>query len=655
MNKKLKLYFLILIFILLLVIIFLVGLLSSTGNTLLFYPLAASGLTIIITVIIAISVNEGGDYISADSKNIQFILNNEVCTFGTVGLIILDPNGTIIWINKYIRLLLKKKYIGVNINKIINKDILKKLYSSKICNVTVEQRHYEVKYIPEYNSILLRDKTVQNSLAKSNIDESLAIGLINLENLNAIVNNLPEKNKISVSENVYGELIRWSEKAKFFLQKFEEDRYIIVSNRKGIMEGLKKKIFDQLISKVSKSFERNNLNSNILIGISFGLSEPDILFEESEECIKMAMNRGGDQAVIRDCNKLEYIFIGGEKLGNAVFNRTDLKIFSRQFKKIILDSNNVLITGHRWADYDALGSALGIYYLCKEIYNKETKIIIGLDTIDKQTLQYLKEQIPKKEFKKIYLVKEDLKNYITANTLLIVLDTNLKERTEVENSLNEFSNIVVIDHHNVSKNYIDDSKASYIDVHKSSTCEIISEILNNLLLTSQIKKVPQWTLDILLTGIILDTNNFKSKVNNRTFFVSNLLLSWGSNLETANKLLENPYNETIIKNQIISTLFECRKGYYIAYGKDNLKINRATIGLTAQEIVEIKGVNASFVVCYDKTDNVYVSCRSISSEINVQLIAEKLGGGGSFNSAAIQFNGATIKEVIQNLINQIET
>ena len=616
--------------------------------------LGMSVLSLVTWTLVTIRVQKNLYVRDLNVENTQLLINDAAFSFGALGVIIFNSENVIIWMNRYIYQLLQKKYVGKKISKLINLSDFGRINSNKTARIRIEGHLYEAKYVTEYNVILIRNKEIENSLATTNFDQSLGIGIVNLDNLNNNFINLPERDKIFISDNIYGQLIRWGEKNELFLKKTDADQYMIISNTRNLKKAIENNEFDEIIQEINTVFEEKNINSNISFGISFGLSEPDILHEEALECLEMATSRGGGQAVIRDCNKSDHIFIGGEKLGKLSFTGSDLKIFSRQLKTIIANKKRVLITGHKWADYDAIGSSLGIYHLCNDVYKKETKIILDSKMLDVQTFNYLKAQIPKNEYKKIYLKPTELSKYISRDTLLIVLDTNLKERTEVEEYVNEFADVVIIDHHNVSKDYISDATANYIDIYRSSTSEIVSEILNNLLLTSQIKKAPQWTLDILLSGIILDTNNFKVRVNKRTFFVSNLLLSWGANLDIANKLLENPYDETLIKNEIMATLLKIKEGVYIAHGKDDVKIDRAVIGLTAQEITEIKDVKASFVVCNDKNNNVYVSCRSISPDINVQLIAEKLGGGGSFNSSAIQFKNKTIQEVIDKISHEIK-
>ena len=521
-------------------------------------------------------------------------------------------------------------------------NINKKIY--KINGVVVKRRRDKRKNGQEYMlNLYFIDETKYNNLFDKYNNSKTCIGLAMIDNYEDIIQRALPEEKLEILANIEKELIEWINGNGGLLIKTESDSFVFVFERQYLNEFEKDKF--GILDRVKKIKTSNDIQITLSLSICNDGKNDYEKYKSALAGMDIVLGRGGDQAIVRKEDKIK--FYGGKTLEVEKITKVKARTISASIAKAIKEADNVLIMGHSNIDIDALGSALGIYRLVKT-YEKECYIVSEPkgNSLEK-FLNVLKEN-EADNYKNVIIGEDDAEELITENTLLFVLDTNRKSYAEFPNLVDEINKIIVIDHHRKGTDAISDLVVSFHEVYASSTAELVTEIIQYSAETVNLNLIEA---EALYGGIMIDTKDFSFKTGVRTFEAAAYLRKYGvdiirvkkwfqTDLESYNKISEIIKNVEIIENNI---------GIAV-YDKEDKNAN-LMCAKAADELLTISDISASFVMAL-MGDKVCISGRSIG-DVNVQLILEKLGGGGHITLAGAQLEGFTLEDAKAELIIRI--
>ena len=363
------------------------------------------------------------------------------------------------------------------------------------------------------------------------------------------------------------------------------------------------------------------------------------------------MSRGGDQVVVSVFGS-EMEFYGGKTEAQEKRNRVKVRVLADSLISLIRTASDVLVMGHSQMDMDAFGACLGIKSICDRL-SKPCRVVVDMKSTEYKTRGALTASFSKEELDQLIATPKEAESMIKTNTLTIVVDVHTSNMTMAPALLDKSSKVVVIDHHRRAEEYIESPVFNHIDPASSSACEIISEFIKFSSLNPRII-IPPTYATIMLAGIFLDTSYFKSKSTGlRTFEACTILKEFGADNSMADDFLKDEYEEYKVVTDIVSKLEHPAYSVVVATGNETDTLDNATIAKAANRCLTFKGVHASFVIGKVGARDVRVSGRSDGS-INVQLLLEKMGGGGHFSSAAGTFEKTTIKNIKDTLYSVLD-
>ena len=576
-----------------------------------------------------------------------------------IPLVLVETNGNIIWrskkfveefqniditiplnaIVKEIKVDIEKNNTEIEINKQFNID--KKFY--RIRGSILRSRKRDRRKQKEYMlSLYFIDETKYNELFDLYNNSRACIGIAMIDNYDEIVQRvLPEK-KMELLAKIEKEIIDWITKTGGLIIKTERDSFVCVFEQQYLIEFEKEKF--NVLDKV-KTIDQDGKNP---ITLSIAISnEGKSNYEKYKSALAgmdIVLGRGGDQAVVRKDG--QYKFYGGKTIEVEKRTKVKARTISQSISDAITASSNVLIMGHRNIDIDAIGSALGIYRLSKTL-NKECNIVT--EPTGNSLGKFIEVLSEDDEYKDVLVTEEEaLLDLIEENTLLVVVDTHKTSYVEFPDLLEKVDKKIVIDHHRKAPDCIEDAIISFHEVYASSAAELVTEILQY---AQEEITLPLIEAEALYGGIMVDTKNFTFKTGVRTFEAAAYLRKYGvdiikvkkwfqADLESYNLIAEIVRSAEIINDSIAIAVYE----------SDDPNAN-LIIAKAADELLTISDITASFVMT--KIDEkVFISGRSIG-DINVQLILEKLGGGGHITLAGAQLEGFSLEDAKDELIIRI--
>jgi len=529
----------------------------------------------------------------------------------------------------------KEQQKDTNILKTVN--INKKTY--KMMGKFVKSKKYN-KNQKEYMAILyFINETEKIKLQKEYNDSKSCVGIIMIDNYEENMQMLESEEKAQYVAEIDKNIYEWTNDTNGVLIKSDRDRYIYIFEQR-YLEKIKEDKFS-ILDKIKEIDPKQKVQFTLSIAISNEGKNDKDKYKSAQTAMDIVLGRGGDQAVIRQ-NDI-YKFFGGR--AQEVEKRTKVKarVVAHALENLIKESSKVMIMGHTNPDIDAMGSAIGIYRLAKSL-DKNAYIIAS----NPPALQNFRESL-KEEPEDVIITKEVAEENIDEDTLLVVVDTHKVNYVESEEALKKASKIVIIDHHRRSADYIENATLTFQEVYASSAAELVTELLQYAEVNVELKKIEA---EALYAGIMMDTKSFTFKTGVRTFEAAAYLRKCGvdiirvkkwfqSDLESFNKIADIVKKAEIVNDSIAIALCDDTKSKDVSL----------LCAKAADELLTISDVTASFVLG-DTGDKICISGRSIG-DINVQVILEKLGGGGHITLAGAQVEGMTMEEAKQELIIRI--
>lgn len=585
----------------------------------------------------------------------------------SIPYVLVLENGRIIWENDSFQSLVGSKNQEKMLSKIIpslNRSLFPKKetedieieisfndrdYITKMHKISVEEfGNKEVLLdMPEekeyFIAISLRDVTELNAYVKENEEQRLIAGLIYVDNYDEVMDSVEEVRQSLLVALIDRKINQYIGNIDGIVKKLEKDKYFIVIKKKSYFKIQEDKF--SLLEDVKNVNIGNARSATLSIGLGLNTATYAQSYNYARVAIDLALARGGDQAVIKDCHGITYF--GGKKEQTAKNTRVKARVKAEALREFIVSKDEVIVMGHRISDADSLGACIGIYRAAVEL-EKKAHIVINDVT---SAVRPLYDEIAKNKAypKDIFLTSEKVRDYLTDNTMVVVVDTNKKEMTDCPELLKKAKTIAVLDHHRQGSNVIENAVLSYVEPYSSSTCEMVAEVLQYIV---EDIKIPSVEADCLYAGMMIDTRNFMNRTGVRTFEAAAFLRRCGADITRVRKMFRDDMESYRAKAESIRAAEVYRNEYAISVCPSNISSPTVLAAQAANELLDIRGIKASFVMV-EYNGQIFVSARSID-ELNVQVIAEELGGGGHINSAGVQFQFTDMKRAIRMLKGTID-
>ncbi len=466
------------------------------------------------------------------------------------------------------------------------------------------------------------------------------VSIILVDNYEELIKNLTESAISNLNARINEVITTWAEDYHGLLRRLERNRFLLVFEKQDLDRAVEGKF--PLLEEIHEVENPAGLQASI----SLGIGTDGASFEESYNfaalAIEMSLSRGGDQAVIKD--RFNFNFYGGRNRENDHRSKVRSRVTANSLMELIGQSSQVFIMGHRNADLDSVGAAVGIACMCRK-KGKKAHIVIDLERNVADKLLEEIRYVP--EYRDIFISGQEALLLCDNHSTLVVVDTNRPDQVECQPLLEAISKVCVVDHHRRAAEYINPVVVNLHEPFASSASELVTELLQYAVEKSDVLPIEAKSL---MAGIFLDTKSFNVRTGERTFEAAAVLRQWGADTVEVKKLLQNDFQDTMSKYQIIKSARLYRQELAIA--ALTTTTSRALAAQAADELLNISGITASFVL-YPDGDQVMISARSIG-DANVQVILEPLGGGGNTATAGAQMTGCTVKEALDQLVASID-
>lgn len=553
-------------------------------------------------------------------------------------IVILEDGKTIKWHNSNFKELFEaKNLIGKSVNNFITDfsqiDFSKQ--STDPITVDIYDKVYEFyystikreKFDDELTFVYGIDNTSDENIKKIFKDRRLVVLTMYIDNFDDLRQSTKASDRSSLTGEIDRIIMNYFEKYGAMVRKYENDRYMVMIHYDDY-----KKIYDskfKILDLVRDVKKGNSIQPTLSVGVGLSGSKPIDVYEESRISIDIALSRGGDQVVIKEGDNYEYF--GGKSKATEKISKVRSRVISQALKRMVETSSKVFVMGHNNPDMDSFGSALGIYEGIKSI-GKECYFVLNevnkpIENIYNRTVEDLEG------FRENVVTEIKALELMDQGSLVIVTDNHRKNSTEAPSLIDRTEQIVIIDHHRRGNDYIRNATISYIEPYASSASELVTEILNYF---DESFKARVPVAEALLAGLTVDTKNFVYQTGVRTFEAASILKRWGADSIIIKRMFKDDFEIVKYKSEVIADSTVVND--FIAIGHFNREMDGSTLiaSQAADDLLNIKGVKASFVLTRSN-DKIHISGRSLG-DISVQLILERIGGGGHLTSAATQLD-----------------
>ena len=466
------------------------------------------------------------------------------------------------------------------------------------------------------------------------------ISIILIDNYEELTKNLTESAISNMNAKLNDAITQWTDGYNGLLRKLERNRFLFIFEKRDLQRAV-----DDKFSLLESIHEITN-PSGLPASISIGLGVDGANFEEGYDfaalSIEMALSRGGDQAVVKD--RFNFSFYGGRNREADYRSKVRSRVTANSLMELIGQSGHVFVMGHKNADLDAVGAAMGVCCLCRK---RGKRFSIVIDTEKNAAPKLISQIQAEPQYRDCFISGQDALLMADNRSILIVVDTNRPDQVECQPLLEAITKVCVIDHHRRAADYISPVVVNFHEPYASSTAELVTELLQYAVEKNDVLPIEAKSL---MAGICLDTKFFNVRTGERTFEAAAALRRLGADTTEVKLLLQNDFQDTMTKYQIIKSSRLYRQE--IAIAALNNPTSRILAAQAADELLNISGITASFVL-YPEDDQVIISARSIGSA-NVQMILEPLGGGGNTATAGAQVKNADVKEVLDRLVESID-
>lgn len=594
-------------------------------------------------------------YIENLSENVDTATKNAILNL-PFPLVIIDDQGIINWYNMHFSNVFQGEYIldkklssylsGVDIGRILKNGM------EKFRNINIKDKYYDIycnlinvnENSEEKNLIIMYfvDKTDFISLRGKYNDEKSVAAIIMMDNIEEVLKEAEEASRPALVAEVDRRINAWAALNNASVYKYSNVEYMLYFSQKQLT-AMEEKRFD-ILDSIRDINAGNRIPITLSIGVGVNGKNHSELQKSCTSAMDIALGRGGDQAVVKNNEKLS--FYGGKTKAVEKRTRVKARVIAYALKQLIEQSDDVIVMGHEIPDLDCMGAALGIYRCCRGL-NKEAKIV--LSSVNAGIANLWAELQEDEEYADVFVSPQEAFQIFGANTLLVVVDVHRPAFTVQRQLVERAEKIAIIDHHRRGSEFIENAVITYIEPYASSTSELVTELLQYMFEKPKIKQIEA---EALLAGIFIDTKNFSFQTGVRTFEAASYLRKMGADTTLTKQLFQDDLETFLTRAEVVKGAQMFKNNIAISTIPFSAKNPALVAAQAADELLNIKGINASFVLsCIE--DDIFISGRSLG-DINVQVVLEKLGGGGHLSVAGAQLSGLTMEKAIVLLKKAIE-
>ena len=634
----------------------------TASLVILYYNQILGSIAIILTIVLffflrKINRKKKDDFQAyVDDMNVSFdIITKNVVFEMPFPIAIVEDDRTIKWHNTYFRDLFdKKSIVGSDIDKFLpdfsNVDF-KEDGMTLPKNISIDGKILQFYYQTITNEengkaqtfLYGIDNTYDESIKQLFKDKRLVFYSVFIDNYEDIRNSTESVDRPQVIGEIDRVINEYFKKYNCLIRKYENDRYMVISEYQDYRDIYETKF--SILDGVRNIEKGNTLPPTLSIGVGIAGANPTDIYSDSREAVDIALSRGGDQAVVKLEDNYEYF--GGKTRAIEKTSKVRSRVISQALRRMIQSSPDIFIMGHNNPDMDSFGSSLGVYEGALDM-GKNVYIVLNEVTRPIENM-YDRVTTELSELKGNILTESEALSKISPQSLIIVTDNHRKNSTEAPALLDKSDNIFIIDHHRRGKDYIENATISYIEPYASSASELVTEILSYL---DEDFKARTPIAESLLAGITVDTKNFVYQTGVRTFEAASILKRWGADSVYIKRMFKDDFEIVKYKSEVIADSFIVNDFIAIAHFKRDIDGSTLIASQAADDLLNIKGVKASFVLTISN-NKIHISGRSLG-DISVQLILERIGGGGHLTAAATQLDMTmeNAEDMLRKAINE---
>lgn len=572
-----------------------------------------------------------------------------------IGIIVIDNNHKIMWSNKRAKSIFMSNLEDINLS-----DLALPLFTQmenkepnengEICFETdIYEVIYHVQYLVEHNVLYFTNIKDFVKLKEKYLDRTLAIGYINIDNLEEALADFDVQERAEYQGKVIGSIAKWSEGFGAYVRAYSDSRYMILMDHAQLEEMMKNNF--SILDEIKEVLRASRV---VRITLSIGISCHDLsvieLADDAQDQLELALNRGGDQAVVKVDGKLT--FFGAKTDPIQKESKVEIRNKSQELQDLIKNSSKVFVVGHRNLDADGFAACLAIYRLSKTM-GKDAYIILDPNNID-GTVTKIFETI-KQEYVVLLndiIVPSRVTHYTDDNSLLMIVDCQTDQQVMDNKFIKRFDRIGIIDHHRKGAGAIQNPKFYYSQTAASSSVELIFELL-------EFYEEPLGFTNLeatwMLLGMVVDTNNFIYRTSSITFEIAAAIKRYGADMNEVKKYLKEEHSDKVIRGEFLKNMEIYKNVVAIAVASEDMPLlTRVDLAKVSDELISIAGVELGITIGYIGDNEIGLSARSLGA-INSQIIMEKMGGGGHLNNAAAQRRGESIEQTVKKLKEAINS
>lgn len=623
------------------------------------------GLAMVLIFILTVACTVYGAYILAGNAN-NFAVSlsyrikrseQEAMIKMPLGILLYDKDRQIQWVNPYLQLYLKDedlightiKSVDPDLDKLID-DLLKaKTAENHVVNWDGHQ--FEMVIQNNLGVIYLLDITRYAKIEQKYNNELLAIGQVFIDNYDELSETMHDQELTTTSSYVQNTLSDYAKNYNAYLKRIDEDHFLLLLHMQDLAKMEKDKF--SVLDKMRLETSRNNTPLTLSIGIAFGSSLITELADQAQSNLDLALGRGGDQVVLSQPGKAAR-FYGGKSNPMEKRTRVRARMVSQAISELFKEADRVFVVGHANPDMDSVGSGIGVVKIAR-LHNVKANFVLDVNKTNYDVGRLVAKMQKVKEDTDMFISPDDALESLTDKSMLVMVDHSKYSITYSKDLYDRLKNrIIVIDHHRRGEEFPENPMLTYVEPYASSACELVTEMVEYQQPSSGQRVLTDLEATAMLAGITVDSREFSLRTGTRTFDAASYLRSIGASSVGVSELLKEDIDSFLERTRLVSSLKMIRPKMAVLCGDDDQIIDPIITAQAADTALDLENVEASFAITRRTKDTISISARSMG-EINVQVIMEKLGGGGHLSNAATQIKGVTVQEALAKLLNAVDT
>ncbi|MGN7457162.1 DHH family phosphoesterase [Paenibacillus pasadenensis] len=583
------------------------------------------------------------NYLGTMSYRIKKV-GSEVIHELPLGIILFNDERVVEWHNPFVASMMEEEsVIGVPLMELFPTLAQAKDRPGKM-EIAIGADIYELLYRPAEKLLYVRDITEMWQLSKQYEEEKPALGIVFIDNLDEVTQSMDDQQRTTLLSRVTSEITEWSQRENLYLKRLNSDRFLLITDQQALRQLELSKFI--ILDEVREMTGDLKIPMTLSIGFAAGASSIQELGQWAQVSLDMALGRGGDQAAVKVGERTS--FYGGKS--NAVEKRTRVRarVVAHALRDMIRESEKVVIVGHKMPDMDAIGAAVGVAKMASHLGKEAYIVLEGINPAIQKMMEMIKED---ERLYRRFISPEQSLALVDGRTLVVVVDTHKASMLKEPRILSQTGRIVVVDHHRRGEEFISHAVLVYMEPYASSACELVTELLQYIhdRLVLDIREAT-----VLLAGITVDTKSFALRTGARTFEAASFLRRNGADTAMVQRMLKEDLEEYLKKADIIKHAEVLYGHVALAVTEPGKRYSQLLIAQSADTLLNMTGIYASFVIGERQDGLVGISARSLG-QMNVQVVMERMGGGGHLTNAACQQEGSVqdVEEKLKRVLQQI--